>query len=209
MSKRISVVFLSLSLLLVFSCVSKNKDVTRSNQTQAQLEQDKRGLQAYISRLQNENDRLLDTIEGLKNELKQEKLVVQQKVREVSELQKARREYAEMTADSIFIIFFKKNSNDLSEKAVEKIDQIFEILIKNPNTGIVLNGYSDSIGSVAYNKMISEIRANAVKSYLVGKGIEHKRILAFGHGPQKAIATNKTEKGRQLNRRVEIQLSNP
>ena len=209
MSKRISVVFLSLSLLLVFSCVSKNKDVTRSNQTQAQLEQDKRGLQAYISRLQNENDRLLDTIEGLKNELKQEKLAVQQKVREVSELKKARREFAEMTADSIFIIFFKENSNDLSEKAVEKLDQVFEVLIKNPNTEIILNGYSDSIGSASYNKMISEIRANAVKSYLVGKGIENNRILAFGHGPQKAIATNKTEKGKQLNRRVEIQLSNP
>jgi outer membrane protein OmpA-like peptidoglycan-associated protein len=116
---------------------------------------------------------------------------------------------AEITTDSIFMIFFKQNSNDLSERAVEKLDQIYEILIKNPNTEITLNGYSDSIGAASYNEMISEIRANAVKSYLVGKGIEPSRILSFGHGSQKFIASNKTPEGRQLNRRVEIQLNNP
>jgi outer membrane protein OmpA-like peptidoglycan-associated protein len=116
---------------------------------------------------------------------------------------------AELSTDSIFMIFFKQNSNDLSGKAVEKLDQVFEILIKNPYTEITLNGYSDSIGSASYNEMISEIRANAVKSYLVGKGIEPSRILSFGHGSQKFIASNKTAEGRQLNRRVEIEIINP
>ena len=111
-----------------------------------------------------------------------------------------------MTADSIFVILFKQNSNDLTEKATRKLDQIFEILIKNPNAEITLNGYSDSIGSFSYNEMISEIRANAVKSYLVGKGVEPSRINAFGHGPQNFIASNKSAEGRQLNRRVEIEL---
>jgi len=114
--------------------------------------------------------------------------------------------FAEMTADSIFVILFKQNSNDLTEKANRKLDQIFEILIKNPNAEITLNGYSDSIGSFSYNEMISEIRANAVKSYLVGKGVEPSRINAFGHGPQNFIASNKSAEGRQLNRRVEIEL---
>ena len=117
--------------------------------------------------------------------------------------------FAHMSADSIFIIFFKQNSNDLSEKTIEKLDQIFEILIKNPSTEIMLNGYSDSTGSAAYNEMISEIRANAVKSYLVGKGIEPSRITAFGHGAQKFIASNKSAAGRRLNRRVEIELITP
>jgi outer membrane protein OmpA-like peptidoglycan-associated protein len=116
---------------------------------------------------------------------------------------------AEMTTDSVFIIFFKQNSNDLSEKATKKLDQVFEILIMNPSTEIVLNGYSDSIGYASYNEMISEIRAHAVKSFLVGKGVEPSIITAFGHGSQKFIASNKSAEGRQLNRRVEIELINP
>jgi outer membrane protein OmpA-like peptidoglycan-associated protein len=117
--------------------------------------------------------------------------------------------FAQMNADSIFVIFFKQNSNDLSERAIEKLDQIFEILIKNPNTEIMLNGYSDSIGSASYNSMISEIRANAVKNYLIGKGIQPTKITAYGHGAQKFLASNKSEEGRQFNRRVEIELINP
>lgn len=117
--------------------------------------------------------------------------------------------FYQINADSIFIIFFTQNSNALSEKAIEKLDQIFEILIKNPTTEIMLNGYSDSTGPASYNAMISEIRANAVKSYLVGKGIQASRITAFGHGAQKFIASNKSVEGRQFNRRVEIELTTP
>ena len=115
----------------------------------------------------------------------------------------------QINTDSIFIIFFTQNSNDLSQKAIEKLDQIFEILIKNPGASIMLNGYSDSTGTASYNEMISEIRANAVKSYLVGKGIQPSRIMAFGNGAQKFIASNKSVEGRQLNRRVEIELITP
>ena len=118
-------------------------------------------------------------------------------------------QFSGMTTDSIFIIFFKQNSNDLSEEAIKKLDQVFEILINNPNTEITLNGYSDSIGVASYNEMISEIRANAVKSYLIGKGIAPFRMTAVGHGSKKFIASNKSAEGRQLNRRVEIEINNP
>jgi outer membrane protein OmpA-like peptidoglycan-associated protein len=116
---------------------------------------------------------------------------------------------AEIAKESIFMIFFKQNSNDLSEKAVEKLDQVFESLIRNPNTEIALNGYSDSVGAASYNEMISEIRANAVKSYLIGKGIEPFRIKTFGHGSKNFLGSNKSVEGRQLNRRVEIEIINP
>ena len=118
-------------------------------------------------------------------------------------------EAAHMLADSVFVIFFEQNSNELTQKAMEKLDRVFEILQQNSEAAITINGYSDSIGSAAYNNMISEIRANAVKSYLIAKGVAPARMTAFGHGSQKFIGSNKTEQGRRLNRRVEIELNNP
>jgi outer membrane protein OmpA-like peptidoglycan-associated protein len=108
--------------------------------------------------------------------------------------------------DSPNVIFFGNDSNDLSDTAIEKLDRIFEILADNPEVTLMLNGYSDSYGADSYNQMISEIRANAVKSYLVGKGINSARITALGHGAQRFIASNKTREGRRMNRRVEIQI---
>jgi outer membrane protein OmpA-like peptidoglycan-associated protein len=115
---------------------------------------------------------------------------------------------AGMLSDSLLMIFFQQNSNELSKKAIGKLDRIYEILINNPETELTLNGYSDSIGSRSYNEMISEIRAKAVKSHLVGKGVDSAKITALGHGPQKFIATNKTAEGRRMNRRVEIEIIN-
>jgi outer membrane protein OmpA-like peptidoglycan-associated protein len=125
------------------------------------------------------------------------------------ELEKEPAEAAQMLADSVFVIFFAQNSNELSQKAMEKLNRVFEILKQNSEAAVTINGYSDSIGSAAYNDMISEIRANAVKSYLIAKGVAPARMKAFGHGSQKFIGSNKTEQGRKLNRRVEIELNNP
>ena len=125
------------------------------------------------------------------------------------ELAKTSPKFAEITTDSIFVIFFDQNSNALSQDAIKKLDQVFEILLKNPNVKIALNGYSDSLGPASYNDMISEIRANAVKSYLIGKGVAPQRMTAVGHGSQKFIASNESAAGRQLNRRVEIELLHP
>ena len=108
--------------------------------------------------------------------------------------------------DSPNVIFFGNDSNDLSDTAIEKLDRIFEILTDKPEATLMLNGYSDSYGADSYNQMISEIRANAVKSYLVGKGIDPARIMALGHGAQRFIGSNKTRDGRRMNRRVEIQI---
>jgi len=108
--------------------------------------------------------------------------------------------------DSPDVIFFDNDSNDLSDTAIEKLDRIFEILTEKPQATLMLNGYSDSYGAASYNQMVSEIRANTVKSHLVGKGIDPARIMTLGHGAQKFIASNKTREGRRMNRRVEIQI---
>jgi len=124
-------------------------------------------------------------------------------------LEDMRLKAAQMLADSVFYIFFEQNSNELSPKAIEKLDRIYEIMANNSAAKLTLNGYSDSIGSPSYNKMVSEIRANSVKSYLTGKGIKPSRMMAFGHGAQRFIASNKSAVGRRLNRRVEMELIIP
>jgi outer membrane protein OmpA-like peptidoglycan-associated protein len=127
-------------------------------------------------------------------------------------IQTQRQKYAkayEVRLDSPNVIFFKQNSNELSDPAIVKLERICDILTNNFEAELVLNSYSDSIGAPAYNQMISEIRANAVKSFLVGKGIQPSRIMALGHGAQKFIASNKTTEGRRMNRRVEIELITP
>jgi outer membrane protein OmpA-like peptidoglycan-associated protein len=124
-------------------------------------------------------------------------------------LEKMRLRAAQMLLDSPFHIFFEQNSNELSPKSIEKLDRIYEILANNPAARLRLNGYSDKSGSSSYKQMVSEIRANSVKSYLSGKGIKHSRMVASGHGAHKFIASNKSAEGRRLNRRVEIELIIP
>jgi OOP family OmpA-OmpF porin len=71
---------------------------------------------------------------------------------------------------------------------------------------IIAIGHTDSIGSVAYNKKLSLRRSDAVKAYLVSKGIEANRIYTEGKGESQPIADNKTKEGRAKNRRVEIEV---
>jgi outer membrane protein OmpA-like peptidoglycan-associated protein len=112
-----------------------------------------------------------------------------------------------MLENSAFFIFFEEDSNELSPKSMEKLDRIYGIVANNAAARLKLNGYSDSLGEPSYNQMVSELRANAVKSYLVARGVDPSRIMTVAHGAQKAIATNKTAEGRSLNRRVEIEIT--
>ena len=79
-------------------------------------------------------------------------------------------------------------------------------LKKYPDAKISVVGFTDNIGSDAYNQRLSERRAQAVKDYLVAHGADAARIEASGRGKNDPVADNKTEKGRAKNRRVEIQV---
>jgi len=84
------------------------------------------------------------------------------------------------------------------------LNGVAEILKKNPAMTIVLQGHTDNVGSADYNQKLSGKRANFVKDYLVNRGISSGRISCEGYGFSQPVATNTTDFGRSLNRRVTI-----
>jgi OOP family OmpA-OmpF porin len=98
--------------------------------------------------------------------------------------------------------FAKATIRDHSYASLDRLAQ----LLQEKNFNLKLAGYTDNVGSVAANLKLSSARANAVKTYLIGKGVSEAHIQAEGYGKANPIASNKTEKGRQINRRVEFTL---
>ncbi|MFO0795713.1 MAG: OmpA family protein, partial [Candidatus Brocadiaceae bacterium] len=93
---------------------------------------------------------------------------------------------------------------DIKEEFDSNLSNIVDVLQKNPNMSIRIEGHTDNIASMEYNIELSQKRAQAVKNYLVKRGIEESRIATVGFGFKKPIASNDTEEGRALNRRAEI-----
>ena len=103
------------------------------------------------------------------------------------------------------IIFFPYNSNELRKDVLASLDQIAAFLKAEKRLKVQIAGYTDGIGAVTYNITVSQFRANSVKSYLAGKGVDPANMIAVGMGPKDPIASNETPEGRDQNRRVEIE----
>ena len=103
------------------------------------------------------------------------------------------------------VVRFNFNSNDIKKEAYAALDRIAHYLAAHPEQRIVLKGYTDSSGSDGYNETVSGFRANAVKSYLVAKGMKADQITIRALGGADPIASNDTVAGRGKNRRVEIE----
>jgi outer membrane protein OmpA-like peptidoglycan-associated protein len=101
-------------------------------------------------------------------------------------------------------ITFDYNSWELNEDAKREIDRIYKLLKENPSVIIEIAGHTDDRGSAAYNLTLSQKRANAVKEYLLQKGMPPNRFVTKGYGESQPIADNKTEEGRAKNRRFEL-----
>jgi general secretion pathway protein A len=103
------------------------------------------------------------------------------------------------------ILFFPHNSNELSGEVTSALDQIASYLKRHPNMAVAIRGYTDAVGSATYNLSVAQFRANSIKSYLAGKGVNPNLLQAMGLGAKDPIASNDTPEGRQQNRRVEIE----
>lgn len=103
-------------------------------------------------------------------------------------------------------IFFKTDSHELLTESLPELNKLIGFLKDNPNIKIEIGGHTDSTGSLAYNKKLSENRALSVFNHLVEKGIEQSRLSYAGYADQKPISTNDTEVGRAQNRRTEFKV---
>ena len=103
-------------------------------------------------------------------------------------------------------ILFDTGKATIKFESAEILNQIINVLKKFPNSRFRIEGHTDSTGKKAKNMILSQNRADAVKVYLIQGGIDAGRLESQGFGPEKPIASNKNKKGRELNRRVEINL---
>ncbi len=103
-------------------------------------------------------------------------------------------------------VLFDFNSAGLRTASRESLREMADVFQKYPNTTISVQGHTDSIGSAAYNKRLSNRRANSVASYLENLGVRSSRVETIGYGESQPRTTNSTAEGRQLNRRVEIKI---
>ncbi len=84
------------------------------------------------------------------------------------------------------------------------LDRVAEVLKENPNVKVEIQGHTDSVGPEDYNLRLSQARAEAVRQYLISKGISPDRLIAKGYGEMMPIADNRTREGRAKNRRIEF-----
>ena len=101
-------------------------------------------------------------------------------------------------------ILFESGSDVLTQESRAVVESIAGIFSQYPDISIEIDGHTDSSGSAAVNLKLSQLRANAVRDYLVELGIDADRLKAYGFGDGVPIADNSTAAGRRLNRRIEF-----
>ena len=107
-------------------------------------------------------------------------------------------------------LLFETNRANIRKGALHRLDKLAAYLKSEPGRRIMIEGYTDSTGHAAYNRALSEKRAQVVKAALLKMGVGRDRIARVkGYGALYPVASNKTVQGREKNRRVEIVISDP
>jgi hypothetical protein len=103
-------------------------------------------------------------------------------------------------------ILFDFAKSILRAEAFTELDKVARMMKANPNMKVELSAHTDAIGGYSENLKLSDDRANSSKQYLISKGINADRIISKGYGETTPVASNQTDGGRQLNRRVEFRI---
>jgi outer membrane protein OmpA-like peptidoglycan-associated protein len=105
-------------------------------------------------------------------------------------------------------VLFATDKSDLMDGAADNLNKLVAFLDKYEDRSLTIEGYTDNVGLADYNLALSQRRADSVKSYMVRHGIDSSRLSAYGRGEDSPVSNNDTSVGRQMNRRVEIIISN-
>jgi outer membrane protein OmpA-like peptidoglycan-associated protein len=106
---------------------------------------------------------------------------------------------------SVYGIHFDFNKTTVKPESEPTMKEIAKLLEQNPELSLYVVGHTDNVGKIDYNMQLSKARAEAVVNVLVEKyGVSQKRLDAYGVGPLAPVASNETEEGQALNRRVEL-----
>ena len=101
---------------------------------------------------------------------------------------------------------FESGKAVIREFSKGSLDTLVMVVMKKKDLRLYVSGHTDNVGNAATNKKLSQSRAKAVKDYFASKGIDMKRIIAEGFGATRPVADNKTQEGKQKNRRVEMKI---
>ena len=101
-------------------------------------------------------------------------------------------------------VHFDFDRSMLRPEAIRILDDAVMKLQANPTLNITIEGHCDSLGTVEYNLSLGERRANAVRDYLLNRGIAAGRMRTVSYGEERPIADNNTEAGRAMNRRAHL-----
>lgn len=107
------------------------------------------------------------------------------------------------TLDNVHFDFGKAT---LRPESSAELNELVSFLLNKDKIRIEIAGHTDNVGKDADNLRLSQLRAEAIKNFLVKKGIQPARVIAKGYGASQPVAGNDTEAGRQLNRRTEVRI---
>ena len=129
--------------------------------------------------------------------------------KQAEELKKIENAKVERVGEGINITFdsgilFATGKSNLTAEAKASVKKLAEILVKYPDTNVMITGNTDNQGSDEMNQKLSEKRAEAVSNYAVSLGVLKSRLTTVGNGEANPVASNDTADGRAKNRRVEI-----
>ena len=128
----------------------------------------------------------------------------EQKLRQIQGVDVTRTSPDELNVRVQNEVLFDFNSSALRPASRDALRQMASVFQQYPNTTLSIEGFTDSIGTAAYNQRLSVRRADSVADYLEQVGVSGARMQTLGFGENQPVATNSTAAGRQQNRRVEI-----
>ncbi len=195
---------------LAAASAAQTQTQTQLNQTQAQLDAEHQsrvqmnGQLAEASATQQRTEAQLAQAQGQVDTEHQARLAAEQgTIDALSKVAAVRKEARGMVITLSGSVLFASGKSELLPTARQRLDQVAEAL-KTSDRTILVEGYTDSRGSIAGNQQLSLGRAQSVLDYLVPRGIRAERIRAVGEGSNRPIAENSSAEGRANNRRVEI-----